>query len=305
VKKIFLFFFFIITVSSQAQTSVYHPFPDSGAVWAVNVICYNASCGEWSNHRYEYGQDTVVGLYFYKRVTLNMINHSATACSCPTGPEGGGYLRQDTSARKVFWVQQSYFANEFLLYDFNLNIGDTMTGILGGCNLIVNSIDSILIGSSYRKKINFNNDPCNRYSIIEGIGGTHGLVNNFCFAMGYEAVLNCFSENGITVYSTSITCTPYHAIACDSILSSNNLLSIVDHFTLFPNPATNEIRIESSKFKVQSVEVYDVMGRLTLNPSPKGEGLRVEVDVSKLSPGIYFVKVKGEKEERVGKFVKQ
>ncbi|MBK5284039.1 MAG: T9SS type A sorting domain-containing protein [Bacteroidia bacterium] len=74
---------------------------------------------------------------------------------------------------------------------------------------------------------------------------------------------------------------------------------------LFPNPATNQLTIGSSKFKVQSVGVYDVLGqkRLTLNPSPNGEGL--SMDVTSLDAGIYFVKVKGEKEERVAKFVKE
>jgi hypothetical protein len=85
---------------------------------------------------------------------------------------------------------------------------------------------------------------------------------------------------------------------------------------LFPNPATSEITVQSGKhalsevegFKVQSVEVFDMVGQrmiedLTLNPSPNGEELRV--DVSSLASGIYFVKVRGEKQERVAKFVKQ
>ncbi|MBK5286778.1 MAG: T9SS type A sorting domain-containing protein, partial [Bacteroidia bacterium] len=69
-------------------------------------------------------------------------------------------------------------------------------------------------------------------------------------------------------------------------------------------------------------EVWDVMGRrmkdLTPGPSPLGEGSaslpatangsqhwQAGIDVSELKSGIYFVKVRGEKEERVGKFVKE
>jgi len=59
-----------------------------------------------------------------------------------------------------------------------------------------------------------------------------------------------------------------------------------------------KLRESLSKFMMCSGEKC-----LTLNPSPKGEGLRL--DVSSLASGIYFVKVRGEKEERVGKFVKQ
>ncbi|HLG35519.1 MAG TPA: T9SS type A sorting domain-containing protein [Bacteroidia bacterium] len=78
----------------------------------------------------------------------------------------------------------------------------------------------------------------------------------------------------------------------------------VENISLSPNPATNEIRVQSADFKVESVEIYDVLGERCLTPAlSQGEGVRV--DVSALSAGIYFVKVKGEKEERVSKFVKQ
>ncbi|MBK5284123.1 MAG: T9SS type A sorting domain-containing protein, partial [Bacteroidia bacterium] len=80
-----------------------------------------------------------------------------------------------------------------------------------------------------------------------------------------------------------------------------------DEVLIYPNPATNKIIVQSLKFNVERVEVYDVVGRkvkaLTPNPSPHGEG-RASIDVSELSPGIYFVKVKGEKEFVVRKFVK-
>ena len=43
---------------------------------------------------------------------------------------------------------------------------------------------------------------------------------------------------------------------------------------------------------------------LTPNPSPSGEG-SASIDVSMLAPGIYFVKVRGEKTEAMLKFVKE
>ena len=89
-----------------------------------------------------------------------------------------------------------------------------------------------------------------------------------------------------------------------------------NHLFLSPNPAINEIKVQSSKFKVQSVVVMDMMGkRLTLPLgtgskvhgtfalSPNGEGLRF--DVSLLPAGIYFVRVSGEKNFAIGKFVKE
>ena len=81
-------------------------------------------------------------------------------------------------------------------------------------------------------------------------------------------------------------------------------ISFTTFLSLSPNPATNEIRIQNAELRIESVEVYNVFGeRLTL-PFDFAQG-DTRVNVSSLAPGIYFVKVRGEKQERVGKFVKQ
>ena len=86
--------------------------------------------------------------------------------------------------------------------------------------------------------------------------------------------------------------------------SVNEINNNNDGMNLFPNPATNELRVYSSEFGVKSVEVFDVMGeRLTL-PFDFTQG-NARINISSLASGIYFVKVRGEKEERIGKFVKQ
>jgi len=88
-------------------------------------------------------------------------------------------------------------------------------------------------------------------------------------------------------------------------IEENNFSAAV---SISPNPTTTQLTIQNGEFRIESVEVYSVMGEkiisLTPNPSPHGEG-SVSINVSSLAPGIYFVKVRGEKEERVAKFVKQ
>jgi hypothetical protein len=89
-------------------------------------------------------------------------------------------------------------------------------------------------------------------------------------------------------------------------IEENNQLSSIN---IFPNPATNQLTIETGQLKIKSVEIYDVVGErllctLTPNPSPSGEG-SASIDVSKLSPGMYFVRVRTEKGEVVKKIIKQ
>ena len=79
-----------------------------------------------------------------------------------------------------------------------------------------------------------------------------------------------------------------------------------------------EKKIQSSKFKVHSVEIFDVFGRkvggkfpsvipnAVRNPEqygPKPDG--VVIDLTVLHPGVYFVKITTEAGQVVKKVVKQ
>jgi plastocyanin len=71
-----------------------------------------------------------------------------------------------------------------------------------------------------------------------------------------------------------------------------NKLSTEDKFVknlnFFPNPVKNNLTI-SSIFKIDSYQVYNVLG--TLVSEGKGTGNTTQVDMSRLNSGLYFVKV--------------
>jgi hypothetical protein len=63
-----------------------------------------------------------------------------------------GALKEDSLNNKTYFVFPG-FSNDSLFYDYNLNIGDTLKGYMnGGCNIIISSIDSVIVGSEFRKK---------------------------------------------------------------------------------------------------------------------------------------------------------
>jgi uncharacterized repeat protein (TIGR01451 family) len=76
-----------------------------------------------------------------------------------------------------------------------------------------------------------------------------------------------------------------------------------DDVVIYPNPARDELIVQSSKFKVQSVEVVDVVGKVLQSQESRTRN-QVNVNVSSLAPGIYFVRVKGEKGIVVRRVVK-
>ncbi|HLG33522.1 MAG TPA: T9SS type A sorting domain-containing protein [Bacteroidia bacterium] len=74
---------------------------------------------------------------------------------------------------------------------------------------------------------------------------------------------------------------------------------------IFPNPATNQLAICNGQYAIESVEIYNVLGEKVWSNAEIFQSNVETINVSALSSGIYFVKVRGEKGGRVAKFVKQ
>ena len=78
--------------------------------------------------------------------------------------------------------------------------------------------------------------------------------------------------------------------------------------SVYPNPATNYIEIETSSQAI--IEILNIQGQLTLPAGRQvkthtASGDKTSVDISAFPNGMYFVKVKNEKGIEVKKFVKQ
>jgi hypothetical protein len=72
--------------------------------------------------------------------------------------------------------------------------------------------------------------------------------------------------------------------------------------TIYPNPATDIIHIQSS-VNIQSVAIYDIQGRLLEIGSIQTES--VAYDISARAKGVYFLRVTSDKGQEVVKLVKE
>ncbi len=64
-------------------------------------------------------------------------------------------------------------------------------------------------------------------------------------------------------------------------------------FSVYPNPADGLIYIDyPSTGTLSAVNIYDVSGRMIKSISPDGRRVRVRVDVSDLSSGLYFLEIR-------------
>jgi hypothetical protein len=91
--------------------------------------------------------------------------------------------------------------------------------------------------------------------------------------------------------------------SCAEIPTIDGIKELNSKYVIYPNPATNELRVTSYKLQVENIEIFDVSGRIQKGTKARKESTKeVVIDISGLAPGIYFVKIAN---EMVGKFVKE
>jgi hypothetical protein len=73
-----------------------------------------------------------------------------------------------------------------------------------------------------------------------------------------------------------------------------------NHLTVFPNPAKDEILIQSD-LPIQKVEIYSLTGVLLLSEN----NFNGKISVSALTKGVYMVKIYTGKNMAIGKVIKE
>ena len=208
-------------------------------------------------------------------------------------------LRQDTLQRRVILLTNN---QEKILYNFDKNVGDTAQLFClysGTQTFTLNVKDSVLLNDGfYHKRFNFGGSgPGN---IIEGVGGTGGLLSPWCNTFNTYRSLVCLVERNTAsvIYSN-----PQSSLDCSiSVgISSHDLLS--EGITVFPNPAENFITITVKDRIPESVEIVDCLGKSIMVVSG-GESKSRLIDVTQLHSGVYFVKAKSDNQLLISIWVK-
>jgi len=90
-------------------------------------------------------------------------------------------------------------------------------------------------------------------------------------------------------------------IMADNFLNTGN--PIKDEFAYYPNPVQDRLNFKGSE-KVQSVQIFDMSGRLMMDQTSRNSGIE-QLDVSSLPKGSYVVKAQTESGMKTFKIVKR
>jgi hypothetical protein len=275
----------------KSQTSVYHPFPETNAVWNTNYYFYCFGWGfEDDYYSYTIGNDTIIASTTYHTFNVPLwFNSGVSHCTGQAGYKGA--FRHDASLRQVFIIPPGD-SIEQLLYDFDLQLGDTCKGYLmrycPGLNYIVDNIDSVLIDNQFRKRWHFPQYLMDMY-IIEGIGSSEGLLEWPCTTIatdGPQYKLTCFQQNGILLYQdSSFTNGNCNVIINVNELSVNNSISIT-------NSESGQLKlvINDPQFVNSYIFIYNSSGRLLFSKNIIN-GENVVLSDGNYSAGIYYYKI--------------
>lgn len=205
------------------------------------------------------------------------------------------YAYREDSTHKIYFrsiIHPTFDTTEFLLFDFGMQVGDSLKGYFAQQNFgiipIVSSIDSIQIDNNWRKRFNFKNgqdtlEGC--FYLIEGIGSNMGFLDlQGCPFFESSATLNCFKLDGTIIWdNNNSNCEDY------SFINSNKETKPVNFdILLYPNPAQDYIKISlPSNYSNSHLSIYNLTGQL-LSQQPITS---TQMPITELGNGMYIFEI--------------
>jgi len=137
------------------------------------------------------------------------------------------------------------------------------------------------------------------WTLISGLYTAHGGEEYITIGkFGNDVNIDTVST-GVTAYSSPGMLSAYYyiddisVVLCDSTVGTSTIK--MNYFTLYPNPTSGKFRVESGEFGVETIEIYDLFGRLILRTNEP------DIDMSTYPAGLYIWSVG----EARGKLVKE
>ncbi|MBR9922421.1 MAG: T9SS type A sorting domain-containing protein [Bacteroidetes bacterium] len=266
----------LLSLPSTAQT-----FVNETNRWHNANCCFNFSSGmiTCQTKAYKFDGEIEIDGKLYRELLENEITDTTVF----TGT-GDFYREQDN---KVY-LRPLNSPDEYLIYDFTLEDGDTILLEYGFSmlELEVLELDSIYLNSGEARKRwtlkRTNNTSGSEATIIEGIGSTYSPlspINMFS--------LDCWNEHRCYYVNDILE---FYADAGDCTLFTVNTASIQNRNppTVFPNPVSSSIHIELPDHTTNlQVELRDLQGRIVLQRQRLNQDNTLNLE--QLPKGVYFL----------------
>jgi PKD repeat protein len=161
--------------------------------------------------------------------------------------------------------------------------------------------------ATYARGTNFNNSTF-YHTTVSIPKSTYTFPTNMKIRFMCDA-----SDNNDDIYVDNITITASSGTArngslftIEEVSPKNKVARIeefTDNFSIFPNPASNQITIKTGVEDISTATIYSMNGAELM--SVKLENDETTIDISKLQAGLYIIKVQSGNEFLTQKFIKE
>lgn len=332
-KKIYFAIALLLFCFSKTEAQTYYPMLDSLNEWSyavqligvrINPNAQSAACTYPLNGYGGSFKEFTTGDTLIDSVSYKIVMNSYWNCTV-------GYIREDTAARKVYFMNNQGSPEE-LLYDFSMLPGDTITLSFwngGGYQSGLYTLDSISTISIYAGTrtifyLQNHNAPWSAgMTWIESVGcpteifypyfdnSMMGSVFSSCSGIQHQFTqfVCCYNHSGkiyddSCAYQVALATSSAGSTVLDSCDYYNfqgglNELSFPGSVSVYPNPVSTNASFSISLSQPQNMElqICDVTGKnlQTLHPGRLPEGTsKLDLDLSFLSDGFYLVMLKSE-----------
>lgn len=295
----------------EGKPNTFLPLPTKNVEWSVFVRIFdNYNDPIYTTTHYRPLGDTIIE----NKVFTKLYSSIGRTFDLASAQYVGAYINE---LSYVFFIDKGDFVPR-LLYDFNAPIGWISTTL----NCDPNSDKCIfyqlvskdtVIYDDQVKRIRYNFELRIKqdgvlftrasYSWIEGLGSTLGILPDpyiYSFSpVGYPVIVKdllCFKQNDTLIYTHPDL---YKGKCFVDILDDVKTIDAPSAINIYPNPAFDKLFIQHDlnvSKSAASILLMDVMGRVVLKRTL--DASLVQLDVSTISPGIYFVQIRS-KEGRV------
>jgi len=291
----------IFTASAQNMNDDYHPLVQEGKVWVQSIIKPDQK-EAW--FFYSLHSDTIVNGKKYKKMYESRGQYTQHPYDWNVR-----YLFREDENRKV-WIKPVYATDEYLLYDFSLQIGDTVKCYYPyhwPTNLppvLVSEITDYNYFGDVRKVFWFTETISDFGKCwIEGIGSSYGPTKE---ATPYsEVFLKCYYEKRDLVYCRDFIYDFLHICYLPFLgfldIGENDY-DVNAGINIYPNPANDILFIENSKnIDIRTISILNIYGQIVREFEPH----TTQLEISNIPVGIYFLKIATEQGDVMKKVIKQ
>lgn len=282
-KNLILLAFMIlesVALSGQGNTNLLDP----GKMWSS--VEWSSAGGFYYKTYYNcfLGDTTIGGISYTKILQAEDEAHSEWYLY--------GFIREDVDGN-IFGMSLS--GNEGLIYNFDLNPGDTLTinnsFAFSNITAYVTQVDTIVIlpGGMERKRITLiiQNTPEYQEHWIEGVGSEAGILWSGLHALqltGGLYDLSCHWENETLVFNTNIFSSCFvEPVSVETSETEENL-------SVYPLPVTSQsiVQFHGIPDKNYQLEIWNTFGQKVLT-HPISINERMILSHEQMKSGVYII----------------